>query len=238
MDIIPGQVRGLVFDKDGTLFDFNATWGAWARQVLEAEAGGDPDRLIRLAEALGYDLTAEVFRPDSVVIASTVDEIAAVALPLIEETSAAALVTRFNGAAATAPQVEATDLRSFTRVLRDGGFRIGVATNDAEAPARAHLQAAGVEAAFDFIAGFDSGHGGKPAPGQLLAFCSQTGLAPEACAMVGDSTHDLRAGRAAGMICIAVLTGVAGAAELSPHADLVLPSIAALPGVLGLYPTG
>jgi phosphoglycolate phosphatase len=25
------DVRGVLFDKDGTLFDFRATWGAWAR---------------------------------------------------------------------------------------------------------------------------------------------------------------------------------------------------------------
>ena len=34
--------------------------------------------------------------------------------------------------------------------------------------------------------------------------------------MVGDSTHDLRAGRAAGMRTVAVLTGLAGADELAP----------------------
>jgi phosphoglycolate phosphatase len=27
-------IRGLVFDKDGTLFDFHATWGGWSRQPL------------------------------------------------------------------------------------------------------------------------------------------------------------------------------------------------------------
>jgi len=43
--------------------------------------------------------------------------------------------------------------------------------------------------------------------------------------MVGDSLHDLHAGRAAGMQCVAVLTGVAEAAELGPAADIVLPDI-------------
>jgi phosphoglycolate phosphatase len=32
-------IKGIIFDKDGTLFDFNATWGAWTRGMLEAEAG-------------------------------------------------------------------------------------------------------------------------------------------------------------------------------------------------------
>lgn len=234
MDLSEQGLRGLIFDKDGTLFDFNATWGAWARKVFEHEAGGDPDRLIALTEALGYDLAEGVFRPDSIVIASTIEEVAQVALPLVEETSVQAIIDRFNAAAIGAPQVEAASLRHFVDRLKAAGFRMGVATNDAERPARAHLAEAGVEEAFDFIAGYDSGFGGKPAPGQLLAFCDTVGLAPDQCAMIGDSTHDLKAGRAAGMICIAVLTGVAGRDELAPFADVVLPSIAELPKALGL----
>jgi phosphoglycolate phosphatase len=52
--------------------------------------------------------------------------------------------------------------------------------------------------------------------------------------MVGDSTHDLDAGRAAGMATVGVLTGLAGAADLAPHADAILPDIGALPGWLGV----
>jgi phosphoglycolate phosphatase len=50
--------------------------------------------------------------------------------------------------------------------------------------------------------------------------------------MVGDSTHDLRAGRAAGMRTIGVLTGLATAQELSPLATAVLPDIGHLPNWL------
>jgi len=229
-----GHLRGIIFDKDGTLFDFNATWGAWARHVFEAETAGAPETLPALAHAMGYDLSAGQFRPDSIVIASTVNEIAEAALPFVAETSASALIARFNAAAMNAPQAEATPLVPFLTRLKSAGLALGIATNDAEAPARAHLRAAGVETLFDFIAGFDSGYGGKPATGQLDAFCSATGLAPRACVMVGDSTHDLYAGRAAGMATVAVLTGVAGRETLAPHADVVLDSIVDLPDWLGI----
>ena len=39
-------------------------------------------------------------------------------------------------------------------------------------------------------------HGAKPGPGMLLAFATLCGLAPARVAMVGDSRHDLMAGRA------------------------------------------
>jgi phosphoglycolate phosphatase len=51
--------------------------------------------------------------------------------------------------------------------------------------------------------------------------------------MVGDSTHDLVAGRAAGMQTLGVLTGVADSEELAPFADAVLPDIGHIPGWLG-----
>lgn len=229
-----GAIRGVIFDKDGTLFDFNATWASWAAQVIERETRGAPDRRAGLARALGFDLEARVFDAASVVIASSAFEIARVALPYLEDESVETVLQRWNVTAAQAPQIEATPLQPFLTKLRGAGIALGVATNDAEQPALAHLAAAGVLDQFDFIAGSDSGFGAKPQAGQLLAFCSKTGLATNHCAMVGDSTHDLRAGRAAGMTCIAVLTGIADHRTLAPHADVVLPSIADIPAWLGI----
>ena len=119
------------------------------------------------------------------------------------------------------------------RGLKARGLRLGLATNDAEAAGRAHLAAHGVGQLFDMVAGFDSGHGAKPGPGMLLAFAGQCGLAPSRVVMVGDSRHDMQAGRAAGMRTVAVLTGIAGRDELAPLADAVLPDIAALDAWIG-----
>ena len=38
-------IRGVIFDKDGTLFDFQSTWGIWTTQVLERIAGSDEELL-------------------------------------------------------------------------------------------------------------------------------------------------------------------------------------------------
>lgn len=225
-------IKGIIFDKDGTLFDFNATWGAWTRRMLEAETGGDPVLFARLAETLGYDVEAASFRPDSMVIASTAGELAEMIKSVLPDLEIKALLARMNAAAAEVPQVEAVPLKAFFTRLRARGLRLGVATNDAEAPARAHLDRAGVGGLLDFIAGYDSGYGGKPAAGQLHAFCAKTGVPPQGCVMVGDSTHDLHAGQAAGMRTIGVLTGPAPYAELAPLADVVLPDVGEIPAWL------
>jgi phosphoglycolate phosphatase len=102
-------------------------------------------------------------------------------------------------------------------------------TNDAEGPARAHLASVQVLELFDLVIGSDSGFGAKPQAAPLLALADKMDIPAAACIMVGDSTHDLRAGRAAGMRTVAVLTGLAEAAELAPLANAVLPDVSHLP---------
>ena len=63
----------------------------------------------------------------------------------------------------------------------------------------------------------------------LDAFSDQMGLAPKHVAMVGDSRHDLLAGRAAGMVTVGVLTGIATKNDLADLADVVLTNIGDLP---------
>ena len=222
------MIDGVIFDKDGTLFDFRRSWGGWARSFLTG-LSDDPDQAARLGRAIGYDLHAGSFSRDSVVIAGTAAEIAAELAPHLPGQPIAAITAQVNEAASRAPMAEAVPLIPLLSGLRARGLRLGLATNDSEAPARAHLAAHGITDLFDFIAGYDSGHGPKPGPGMCLAFARQTVLNPARIAMVGDSAHDLHAGRAAGMVCVGVLTGIAGEADLAPLADVILPDIGALP---------
>lgn len=221
------MIGAVIFDKDGTLFDFRQSWGAWTRALL-AElaplARGD------IAAVLGFDPEDLAFAPDSPVIAHTTPEIADILHPHLSGISLQALNDQMNRLAAAAPMVPAVALPEVLGGLKARGLRLGLATNDTEIPARAHLSGAGVLDLFDFVAGCDSGFGGKPAPGQLLAFAAEIGLPGGQIAMVGDSLHDLDAARAAGMKAVGVLTGPAPREKLSPHADVVLDTIAELGG--------
>ncbi len=218
------RVDGILFDKDGTLFDFNATWVDWGVELIHEWARGDEALTEAMAEALGFDLAARRFHPDSVVIAGTAQDVARVLAPVVGMTPHA-VEQRLNAAALTVPLSEAVPLAPLLDGLRARGLRLGVATNDGEASARAHLRAVGIDDRFDFIVGADSGHGAKPAPGMVRAFLDACGVAPERAVMVGDSTHDLMAGRAAGVQAVGVLTGLAPREVLAPLADAVLPDI-------------
>lgn len=227
------RFRAVLFDKDGTLFDFAASWSSFCASFLYRLADGDAGLAARAGTAIGFDLPARRFQPESVVVSGTPDEIAGCLLPHVPGRSAAAIVAMMNEEAGRTEQVAAVALAPFLDGLRARGLFLGVATNDAEEPARAHLTAAGILNRFDFVAGFDSGHGAKPAPGQLLAFAEAVGVDCGRVVMVGDSRHDLIAGRAAGMATVGVLTGMTGTAGLAPLADAVLPDIGHLPAFLG-----
>ncbi len=221
------MIDALIFDKDGTLFDFRASWGAVGAQLIDqlspfAGAGRSVQQL------LGYDPASGNFQPDSPMIAMTTHEIAQMLAENLAGTSLAEVTSLMDQLAVETEMVPAVALRPVLAALRGRGLRLGLATNDTEIPARAHLERAGVLDLFDFVAGCDSGYGGKPAPGQLLAFAAKLGLVPGRVIMVGDSVHDLDAGRAAGMHAVAVLTGIATKAELAPHADVVLDDISQL----------
>ncbi len=223
------MIEAILFDKDGTLFDFRKSWSGWADRLI-ADLSQQGAEARDLARVMGYLPEAHDFRPDSFVIAGTSAEVAEALAPLVPGLDRQALVAHINAVAATTEMVPAVPLRETLEGLRDAGLRLGLATNDAETPARMHLEAHGIDDLFDFIAGFDSGHGAKPGAGMVTAFLSATGVGAREAVMVGDSRHDLIAGRAAGVRTVAVLTGIAGAEDLAPLADVVLPDIGHLKG--------
>ena len=46
------ELTGIIFDKDGTLFDFNQTWGKWAETFLTQISEGDDNKATRLGTLL------------------------------------------------------------------------------------------------------------------------------------------------------------------------------------------
>ncbi|MGV8987925.1 MAG: HAD family hydrolase [Cypionkella sp.] len=229
------MIKAVIFDKDGTLFDFRLSWGAWTRALLKELA---PVTEGDLAAVLGFDPATLTFAPDSAVIAQTTFEIGELIHPHLRDLPLNSLMDMMNRLSAAAPMTPAVPLREVLSGLKAQGLVLGLATNDTEEPARAHLTGAGVIDLFDFVAGCDSGYGGKPAPGQLLAFAAQIGVPAGQIAMVGDSLHDLDAARRAGMKAVGVLTGPALRETLSPHADVVLGTIAELGGWIDAFSAG
>ena len=222
------SIRGLLFDKDGTLFDFEKTWNSWTSRILTEVSKQSDVSISALADSIDFDLKTGKLLPQSIVIAGTHRQVTAALHTKLSNWDFEHLESYLLDYVIETRQYEVVPLQKYFRKLKSEGLLLGVMTNDAERGAQAHLAAAGIFDLLDFVAGSDTGFGCKPAPEPLLAFAKITGLKPDEIAMVGDSLHDLQAAQAAGMMRIAVLTGVATEDELKKHADLVLPSIANL----------
>ena len=222
------SIRGLLFDKDGTLFDFEKTWNSWTSRILTEVSKQSDVSISALADAIDFDLKTGKLLPQSIVIAGTHRQVTAALHTKLSNWDFEHLESYLLDYVIETRQYEVVPLQKYFRKLKSEGLLLGVMTNDAERGAQAHLAAAGIFDLLDFVAGSDTGFGCKPAPEPLLAFAKKTGLKPDEIAMVGDSLHDLQAAQAAGMMRVAVLTGVATEDELKKHADLVLPSIANL----------
>lgn len=107
---------------------------------------------------------------------------------------------RINGQFATAYAGVPEGLQA----LRGAGLRLACLTNKPLAFAQALLRAKGLDGFFAHIFGGDSFAKKKPDPLPLRKTCQALGTAPARTLMVGDSSNDAQAARAAG--CPVVLT--------------------------------
>ncbi len=69
------MITGILFDKDGTLYDFERSWSGFAGAMLLDLAEGDAARARSLGQRIGFDTEDSRFAPDSCVIAGTDDDI-------------------------------------------------------------------------------------------------------------------------------------------------------------------
>jgi phosphoglycolate phosphatase len=228
-------MRGILFDKDGTLLDFEATWDpVFQRLALEA-AGGDEAGALRLLVAGGYLPEAGRYRPGSVLAAGASDAVAALLYPGLAAEAQAERIAHIDRAFHDHGSAHSVEIEGAVNILVELaglGYVMGVATHDSTAASKAGLAALGMADYLPHIFGYDAVANRKPAPDLVHLFCAATGLLPEDVAVVGDNVNDLGMARSAGAVAIGVTSGNSSAADLAPFADAILDSIRDLPAWL------
>ena len=225
----------VVFDKDGTLIDFQAMWGGWVRTLAE-----DLTRLTGLEvsgllfDLLGVDRATGLVHSHGLLAATPMARIREVVVDAVASLGLGeAAVEAVVAAAWRAPDpVELahplTDLAKLCGALEKRGITITIATSDNREPTERTLAALGIAERVTALVCADDGFLVKPAPDGVRHLCAVVGILPDRTAVVGDSPVDLAMGRAAAVRrVIGVLTGVGDRASLD-SADILLESVADL----------
>lgn len=226
----------VIFDKDGTLIDFQAMWGGWVRALAgDLERATGVELSTPLFDVLGVDPASGRVLAHGLLAATPMARIRSVVVETVVANGAPAARAEAAVEAAWAPPDPVAlahpigDLRHILAELRRSGRHVAIATSDDREPTERTLQSLGLDELVEGLACADDGEPVKPAPAAVLRLCRQIGVPPARAAVVGDSVADLAMGRAAGVgRTIGVLTGVAERTTLEPLADLVVGSIAEL----------
>jgi HAD superfamily hydrolase (TIGR01549 family) len=193
------SVHAVIFDMDGTLIDSIDIYFKIVEIALERLKLPQVSRKKILDAAEDGDFNWEVVLPDEV--HHKKDEIIEEAWEIINE---------------IAPQMFQENLEliggadHILQSISKSALRIGMVTSTQRKYLETKMQPlkhAGVEELFEVIITSDDVPGRKPDPDPLIECARRLDMNPNKCCYVGDTRTDIKAGKAAGMKTIAVLTG-------------------------------
>jgi phosphoglycolate phosphatase len=227
------RAQAIIFDKDGTLIDFDAMWGGWVayladqlhlvsglnvREALCIAMGYDDENKKVLAHGkLAATPMAQLYR-------LTVEVMQSLGLSLEEAGRVVEMGWYIPDPVILARQF--TDTRALFSQLHGKGIRIGIATSDDRAPTQAMIEAFDIEEYISTMVCADDGIKAKPAPDMVLTICERMKVDPARVMVVGDTTADLKMARTAGAgMVVGVLSGVSSARDLVEYADVLIDSV-------------
>jgi len=230
------KIAGVLFDKDGTLIEINATWVPIYREVLKDLCATDDAGAEAMMQTAGYDPATGKFKAGSLLAGGTTRQIATTWWPELTGEAFEARVHQLDHGYTHLVRDKLTPLMPLEPLLaelRAMGLKLGVGTNDSHVSATAHMTHVGVIQHFDDIIAADTVPVPKPSGNMIARFAQSTGLPASAIAMVGDNHHDMEEARAGGAgLAIAVLSGNAAHEDIAHLADYTIDSVADLPALL------
>ena len=198
-DPIRHRFRAVIFDLDGTLID-SAPDIADALNMVMAEFGRQALTEGAVRNMVGHGWAGLLERAMTLSGGMPEEPVAA-----IEDRFRRFYLPRSTRLSSLYPGVVGT-----IDTLRQGGAVIGVCTNKRQAGADHVIATLGLGEAISAVVGGDTGVM-KPDPAHLAIVLERLGVAATDAVMVGDSHADVAAAHGAGMPCVVVSYGYAGA---------------------------
>jgi len=230
----------VIFDKDGTLVDFTATWVPLIRkraQFLVKSLGGNGELEALLLKSWGIDpVTGKIDPRGPCPVSPRSEEIVIGTMALYQkgypwDESKQWVMEAFDQADVTTDRK--TLLRPvdgiqtlLRRLKRDGLYR-ALATSDERRDTEVVLSSLGLETLFDALVCAGEVDAPKPDPEAILTLCNRFSIPPGETIFIGDTVTDMIMGKRAQVaLTIGIVEGgVTPREELERVADVVFDSV-------------
>lgn len=232
------SLKGIIFDKDGTLIDFDAFWISVCREAMSRvlkSAGADLSLVDKILLRLGVkDGAADI---DGILCSGTYEQMGEVACEIISSSGCPAdrekiiemtINEHKNCAQLGLVRPTCKGLKETLLKLKAEGLYLAIVTTDTKEITEMCLDALEIKELFDEIYCDDGIHPTKPDPYYALEFSKKYGIATEQIAMVGDTLTDMRFAKNAGLLAIGVGKSEKSRHSLAPTADLCIREITEL----------
>jgi phosphoglycolate phosphatase len=232
--------RLVIFDKDGTLINFTATWVPLIRKrvaFLLEKLGRDGELEAFLLKSWGIDpATGKIDPRGPCPVSPRSDEIVIGTMALYQhgyawDESKQWVAQAFDEADADGDWREKVvpikGIQKFLSQLRNEGFYIALATSDERKDTEAILHNLGMFGLFDIILCAGEVNPPKPHPETILTICRKLSVTLQETIVIGDTVADMMMGRKAGVaLTVGILEGgVTPREDLEKVADVVVESI-------------
>ena len=228
------NIKGILFDKDGTLIDFYHTWYEASLRVtglLQERFDSEALTGTALLDAIGVRdgrvdpagyLACGTYRQISEGFYGVIRKIG---LNIEKEALLTLTVRLYEAAVKEIPVRPVGNPSRLMKGLKQRGLLLGIATSDNVRGAMNCVKQLGIEAYFDYIGADDGVRAPKPDTTMLREFSEKFGLKKDEIAVVGDTVSDMRFAKAFGAVAIGTCTGTASRRELIGEADYVIENI-------------
>lgn len=236
------KADAIIFDKDGTLLDFDAFWVTISVKAMEdiLMRFDTPDvPIYEILESFGvHDGITDI---EGILCKGTYKQMGQIVYDILCTYGCTASCNEVTNAVieaynqnADAGNIKATcpDLVQILTHFKEQNKKLAIVTTDNKEITLKCLRKLGIEELFDKIYTDDGKMPTKPNPYCITDFCKNTGISPKNIVMVGDTMTDMHFAKNAGITAIALAATDKSCAVLSPLADAVIPSLSKLPDIL------